>query len=82
MFLEVTQAKYLDNYKLLIMFNNGVQKTVDLRNELNGSIFSPLKQLDYFKNFRIKYNTIEWENGADYAPEYLYEIGVSMSISD
>ena len=82
MFLEVTQAKYLDNYKLLIMFNNGVQKTVDLRNELNGSIFSPLKQLDYFKNFRIKYNTVEWENGADYAPEYLYEIGVSMSVSD
>jgi len=31
--------------------------------------------LDYFKNFQIKYNTIEWENGADYAPEYLYEIG-------
>ena len=82
MFLEVTQAKYLDNYKLLITFNNGVQKTVDLRNELNGSVFAPLKQLDYFKNFRIKYNTVEWENGADYAPEYLYEIGINMSVSE
>jgi hypothetical protein len=77
MFLEVTYASYIDNYKLLITFNNGVTKTVDLQNELNGSVFAPLKQLDYFKNFQIKYNTIEWENGADYAPEYLYKIGVS-----
>ncbi|MDR1780061.1 MAG: DUF2442 domain-containing protein [Tannerella sp.] len=76
MFLEVTQAKYLDNYRLLLTFNNGVCKTVDLQNELTGSAFAPLKQLDYFRNFQIKYNTIEWENGADYAPEYLYEIGV------
>ncbi|MDR3266109.1 MAG: DUF2442 domain-containing protein [Tannerella sp.] len=76
MFLEITNAKYIDNYRLLLTFNNGVNKTVDLQNELNGNVFIPLKQLDYFKNFQIKYNTIEWENGADYAPEYLYEIGV------
>jgi len=78
MFIEVTQAKYLENYKLLITFNNGIQKTVDLQNELNGSVFAPLKQLDNFKKFQIKYNTIEWDNGADYAPEYLYEIGVTF----
>jgi hypothetical protein len=76
MFLEVIEAKYLDNYRLSLTFNNGEQKTVDLQNELNGSVFAPLKQLDYFKKFQIKYNTVEWENGADYAPEYLYEIGV------
>lgn len=76
MFLEVIQAKYLDNYRLLLTFNTGDQKTVDLQNELNGSVFTPLKQLDYFKKFQIKYNTVEWENGADYAPGYLYEIGV------
>ena len=76
MFLEITNAKYLDNYRLLLTFNNGIQKTVDLQNELNGIVFVPLKQLDYFKKFHIKYNTIEWQNGADFAPEYLYKIGV------
>ncbi|MDR1023221.1 MAG: DUF2442 domain-containing protein [Prevotellaceae bacterium] len=80
MFLEVTNAKYLDSYRLLLTFNNGEQKTVDLQNELNGSAFAPLRQLDYFKKFRIKYNTVEWENGADYAPEYLYEIGLPKPI--
>jgi len=76
MFLEVSKAKYLDNYKIALMFNNGENKVVDLKNELNGEVFAPLHDLDYFKNFQIKYNTIEWENGADYAPEYLYKIAV------
>jgi len=75
MFLEVSKAVYLKNYCILLTFNNGETKTVDLQNELNGTVYEPLRELDYFKNFQVKYNTIEWANGADYAPEYLYEIG-------
>ena len=75
MFLEVSQAEYLDNYRIKIIFNNGEIKTVDLQNELNGNVYAPLHQIDYFKKFQLKYNTIEWANGADYAPEYLYAIG-------
>ena len=76
MFLEVSQAEYLDNYRIKLTFNNDETKTVDLQSELNGEVYIPLRQLDYFKRFQLKYNTIEWENGADYAPEYLYAIGV------
>jgi len=76
MFLEVLKAEYIDNYRIRLMFNNGESKTVDLQNELNGSIYTPLRQLDFFKRFEVRYNTIEWTNGADYAPEYLYSIGV------
>ena len=75
MFLEVIKAKYLNDYKISLLFNNGVSKTVDLEDELTGKIFEPLKDKDYFKSFTIKFNTIEWENGADFAPEYLYQIG-------
>ena len=76
MFLEVSKAKYLDNYRIELTFNNGEIKTVDLQNELNESVYKPLRQLDYFRNFSVPYNTVEWSNGADYAPEYLYSIGV------
>ena len=75
MFIEVIKAEYLDGYRLLLLFNNGEQKTVDLSNSLKGAVFAPLKDIDYFKRFSIKFNTVEWENGADFAPEYLYEIG-------
>ncbi len=75
MFLEVLQAKYLGDYKIYLVFNNGEAKTVDLSDKLVGSIFEPLKEKSYFQRFTIKYNTIEWNNGADFAPEYLYDIG-------
>ena len=77
MFIEVTKADYLDGYRVKLLFNNGETRIVDLSQSLNGSVFAPLKDLDFFKRFTIKFNTIEWENGADFAPEYLYEIGVA-----
>jgi hypothetical protein len=75
MFLEIINAKYLNDYKIFLEFNDGVSMTVDLANELEGEIFEPLKNKDYFKTFFIKFNTIEWDNGADIAPEHLYQIG-------
>lgn len=75
MFLEVVRAEYINDSNVLLEFNDGITKTVDLRNELNGKIFDPLKDQSYFKTFTVKYNTIEWDNGADFAPEYLYQIG-------
>lgn len=77
MFLEVVKAEYLNGYKVKLLFNNGETKIADLSQSLNGSVFAPLKDLDYFKRFSIKFNTIEWENGADFAPEYLFEIGTA-----
>lgn len=75
MFLEVSSAKYLGDYKINLLFNNGESKTVDLFDKLIGKVFEPLKDKAYFQSFSIKFNTIEWRNGADFAPEYLYEIG-------
>ena len=77
MFIEVVKAEYLEDYRLLLSFNNGERRIVDLSNSLKGSVYTPLKDISYFKNFSIKFNTVEWENGADFAPEYLYEIGTA-----
>ena len=78
MCLEVVKAEYLNGYRIKLWFNNQVVKIVDLANSLNGEVFLPLKDIDFFKRFNIKFNTIEWENGADLAPEYLYEHGVTV----
>lgn len=79
MFLEIIKANYIEDYKIEFQFNNGEICLVDLINELNGSIFVPLKDKALFKDFKIIYNTIEWKNGADFAPEYLYELAKIQS---
>ena len=76
-FLEVTKAQYVEGYKIHLWFNNQEERLVDFTNLLHGSAFEPLRDEEYFKRFHIAYNTIEWENGADFAPEYLYEKGVA-----
>lgn len=78
MFLEVLQAHYINDYKLLLTFNNGAEMTVDLENELNGTAFIPLRDIGKFKKFSIVFNTIGWENGADFAPEYLYDLAITQ----
>ena len=74
MFTEVTKAEYVNNYKVRLWFNDHVTKVVDLLPSLKGAVFEPLRDLNYFKRFTVKYNTLEWENGADFAPEYLYAL--------
>jgi len=75
MFLEVWNAEYIGDYRISLVFNNGESKIVDLSDKLIGKVFEPLKDKKFFRTFSIKFNTIEWSNGADFAPEYLYEIG-------
>jgi hypothetical protein len=77
MFLHVVNVKYLDQYKLLLTFNNDTAKVVDLQNELDGAVFEPLQEIDLFQQVYVseETQTIEWPNGADFAPEFLYEIG-------
>jgi len=75
MFLHVKQAKYLHDYVIWLEFNDGAQGEIDLGGELEGEVFGPLKDTEAFKRFRVdpELETIAWENGADLAPEFLYE---------
>ena len=75
MFLHVTEAKYLHDYVIWLRFNDGVEGEIDLENELEGEVFEPLKDKQLFQRFKVdpELATIVWENGADLAPEFLYE---------
>jgi len=79
MFLEVIEAEYLRDYLVKVKFNTGEIKLVDLKESLKGPVFEPLKDLNYFKKFTIHFNTLEWQNGADFAPEYLFMVGKTIT---
>jgi len=73
----VRDANYISDYKLILTFDDGIVKQVDLRSYLRGKIFEPLKNIDYFKTVKVNsdIDTIVWDNGADMSPDFLYEIG-------
>ena len=70
----IIKATYFRDYQLELEFNDGSYGIVDLSNQLNKPIFQPLKNIDYFKNFKLNSWTISWDNGADFAPEFLREL--------
>ena len=77
MWKEILEAKYLDGYRILIKFNDGIRKVVDFTGIVHRyPVFKPLKDIALFKQFKVT-DTLEWDNGnIDIAPEYLYENGV------
>ncbi|NOQ35711.1 MAG: DUF2442 domain-containing protein [Methylococcaceae bacterium] len=74
MFLHVIKAKYLEDYKVAVSFNDGREGIADLFGVLKGSMFEPLKDKSKFSTLVVdeELETIVWENGADLAPEYIY----------
>ncbi|MBD3376463.1 DUF2442 domain-containing protein [candidate division KSB1 bacterium] len=75
MILHVKKAKYLYDYVLWLRFNDGSEGEVDLKNELYGTMFKPLLDIQLFKTVKVdpELETIVWANGADLSPEYLYD---------
>ncbi|MDR2863431.1 MAG: DUF2442 domain-containing protein [Puniceicoccales bacterium] len=72
---DMLSATYLGDYRIAFVFADGTCGVVDLEKRIGNGIFEPLKDISYFRRFRLNRDTrtIEWPNQADLAPSYLYE---------
>ncbi len=80
MISHVIEARHVGGHKVWLRFDDGVCGEVDLSGELEGPIFEPLKDVEVFRQFLVRYNTLSWQNGADFAPEFLRERLVQQNI--
>jgi len=69
----VIRAEYRTGFTIHLVFNDGVESTVDFSPWLDGPVFAPLKDVGYFQRFFLDGGTVTWPNGADIAPETLHE---------
>lgn len=70
---NVVAADYEGDYRLRVRFNDGSERVLDFEGWLEGPVFEPLRELAFFRRFFIEGGTVAWPNGADIAPETLYE---------
>ena len=80
MYLAVTEVKPLDNYKLLLKFENNEEKIFNMSNYFNIGRFKELKNTSLFKTVKVKFDSIEWDNLIDIDPEFLYEASIPKKL--
>lgn len=77
---QLTNAEYIDDYRIKVIFDDGMEGVINMEKELWGEVFEPLKDISQFKKFVFdsELRTIIWPStGADLAPEFLYEKAVA-----
>jgi hypothetical protein len=72
---QLVEATYLGGYRVWLRFADGMQGEADLSHDLWGEIFEPLRDVEAFARLTVDpaLGTVVWPNGADLAPEYLYD---------
>jgi hypothetical protein len=72
---RLIEAKYLKGYVIRLKFSDGLEGDVDLKDEIYGAVFEPLRDIETFRSFRLdpELHTLVWPNGTDFSPEFLHE---------
>ena len=73
MYVAVKDVKPIENYTLILTFDDGSVKLFDMNPYLEKGIFKELKDENLFKSVVVSFDSIKWLNGADIGPETLYE---------
>ena len=71
---RVTAVRALPTYRLEIEFSDGVRGILDYEDRLFGPMMEPLRDPDRFAEVGIdEFGVICWPNGADLAPDAIYD---------
>lgn len=74
--LHILTAEVVGDHLLRLEFDDHTSRTVNCRPLLYGPVFELLRDPKYFARVVVDpiAGTVVWPNGADFAPEALYEL--------
>jgi len=73
MYRGVKNVTATDQHQLVIEFEGGEVRSFDVTPLLGIGRFRELASQSVFRTARVAFDTVQWENGLDLDPEYLYE---------
>ncbi len=73
---RVVSVRAEDDYKLILKFDNNETRIFDASQLLKFPAFGKLRNLGFFKNVRVAYGTVAWDDDIDYCPDCLYNDSV------
>ncbi|AOS84457.1 hypothetical protein BIU88_10130 [Chlorobaculum limnaeum] len=76
--IKVTAEK---DYQIVVEFDNDEPGILDMKPYLNFGVFKKLADPAVFGSVKVSFDTVEWANGVDLDPEFVYEKCVRESCS-
>jgi hypothetical protein len=76
MLVYVIKAELREDYRIYIEFNDGLSGIIDFKDKIttdHREIIRELVDKNKFTKIKVERHTLCWENGVDFAPEYLYD---------
>jgi len=78
MYPAVKSVQALSDYILILTFEGGIKKSFDMKPYLETGIFKELKDVQKFNCVHLSFDTVAWNNDADFDPEVLFQNGVTI----
>ena len=69
---EIINVKPLEDYQLLLVFDNQEKRIKDMKPYLEKGIFKELKDEKFFKSVKILYGAISWDGRIELCADSLY----------
>ena len=76
MLYDIDKVRFINDHLLYLHFEDGTEGRLDIAKLIPfKGVFAPLKNEKYFSQVKLDktLGTICWPNGADIAPEFLYD---------
>ena len=73
MYPSVCEVIPNEDFSLNIILDTGEKRLLDMKPYLDFGVFKKLRDFENFKRARVAFDTIEWDEGVDLDPEFIYE---------
>lgn len=70
---RIKEVQALEDYKILVVFDNGEKRIKDMKPYLEKGVFKQLKDEKFFKSVKLAYGTVSWGDNIDLCADSIYE---------
>lgn len=70
---RIKDIKVLEDYQILVTFDNGEKRVKDMKPYLEKGVFKKLKDEEFFKSVKLVYGTVSWGDSIDLCADSIYE---------
>jgi hypothetical protein len=71
MYVSIVKVTPVEGFSLVVIFDNGQTRILDMRPFLDFGVFRQIKKTEEFNRVHVAFDTVEWDCGVDLDPEFV-----------